>query len=199
MMKVVSLFSGCGGTDLGFKLAGHEIVFANDFDAIACKTYSKNFPETKIVCEDIKKVTNFPKADILVGCYPCQGFSLAGKRNPNDDRNMLYLDFARALRQVKPKFFVAENVKGMLTIAKSTIFKNMLKLFRQCGYKVKYNPDKYDNRMVRDYIWNHQDELMGKIVKVRYTDENVNEKGELDLRLCRLIEFRDDKSEPSYN
>ena len=137
-MKVVSLFSGCGGTDLGFKLAGHEIVFANDFDAIACKTYSKNFPETKIVCEDIKKVTNFPKADILVGCYPCQGFSLAGKRNPNDDRNMLYLDFARALRQVKPKFFVAENVKGMLTIAKSTIFKNMLKLFRQCGYKVKY-------------------------------------------------------------
>ena len=68
-----------------------------------------------------------------------------------------------------------------------------------CGYKVKYNPEKHDNRMVRDYIWNHQDELMGKIVKVRYTDENVNEKGELDLRLCRLIEYRDDKIVPSYN
>lgn len=68
-----------------------------------------------------------------------------------------------------------------------------------CGYKVKYDPEKYDNRMVRDYIWTHQEELMGKIIKVRYTDEYVNEKGELDLRLCRLIEFRDDKTEPSYN
>ena len=68
-----------------------------------------------------------------------------------------------------------------------------------CGYKVKYNSEKYDDRMVRDYIWTHQDEILGKIVKVRYTDETTNDKGGVDLRLCRLIEYRDDKTEPSYN
>ena len=68
-----------------------------------------------------------------------------------------------------------------------------------CSYKVKYNSEKYDDRMVRDYIWNHQDEILGKIVKVRYTDETTNDKGGIDLRLCRLIEYRDDKTEPSYN
>jgi DNA (cytosine-5)-methyltransferase 1 len=137
-MKVVSLFTGCGGTDLGFKLAGHDIIYANDIDGNACKTYKKNFPGVTIVHEDIINVKQFPEADILVGCYPCQGFSIAGKRNPKDERNLLYLHFARALRQTKPKFFVAENVKGMLTLANSKLFKNMLKLFRRCGYKVKY-------------------------------------------------------------
>ena len=137
-MKVVSLFTGCGGTDLGFKLAGHEIIYANDIDSVACKTYAKNFPETVITNQDIRTIKQFPEADILVGCYPCQGFSIAGNRNPKDERNMLYLHFARALRQTKPKFFVAENVKGMLTLANSKLFKNMLKWFRHCGYKVQY-------------------------------------------------------------
>ena len=67
------------------------------------------------------------------------------------------------------------------------------------GYKTNYNPEKYDNRMVRDYIWNNQDELLGKIVKIRFMEESTNAEGGLDLRLCRLIEYRDDKTEPSYN
>ena len=67
------------------------------------------------------------------------------------------------------------------------------------GYKTKYNSEKYDDRLVRDYIWNNQDEIMGKIVRVKYMDESVNENGNIDLRLCRLISYRDDKNEPSYN
>ena len=137
-MKVVSLFTGCGGTDLGFILAGHEIIYSNDIDKIACETYKRNFPRIKNECSDIKNIKTFPKADILVGCYPCQGFSIAGNGNPYDERNMLYLEFARALKQIKPKFFVAENVKGMVNITNSKIFKNMLKRYRACGYKVKF-------------------------------------------------------------
>ena len=67
------------------------------------------------------------------------------------------------------------------------------------GYKTKYNSEKYDDRLVRDYIWNNQDEIVGKIVRVKYMDESINENGNIDLRLCRLISYRDDKSEPSYN
>jgi DNA (cytosine-5)-methyltransferase 1 len=137
-MNVVSLFAGCGGIDLGFNIVGHKVIFANDISKVACDTYKRNFPDTEVVCGDIREINKFPKAEILVGCYPCQGFSLAGNRNPNDQRNMLYLEFARALKQVKPKFFVAENVKGMLSLANSRIFKNMLKLYRRCGYNVKY-------------------------------------------------------------
>lgn len=67
------------------------------------------------------------------------------------------------------------------------------------GYKVKYNSDKYDDRLVRDYIWNHQNELLGKIVRVKYMDETTNDHGGIDLRMCRLVAFRDDKTEESYN
>lgn len=67
------------------------------------------------------------------------------------------------------------------------------------GYKTKFNPEKYDNRLVRDYIWNNQDEIKGKIVRVKYMDESITESGDLDLRLCRLVCYRDDKTEPSYN
>ena len=137
-MKVVSLFAGCGGADLGFLLAGHKIIYANDIDENACKTYKLNFPDANVVVGDIRKIREFPNGDILIGCYPCQGFSCAGKRDPKDERNMLYLEFARALRLVNPKFFVVENVKGMLSLSSQKIFKNMLKLYRRCGYKVKY-------------------------------------------------------------
>ena len=129
-MKVVSLFSGCGGTDLGFILAGHEVVYANELNKLACETYKKNFPQVKVVNDNIRNIKKFPRADILVGCYPCQGFSIAGKRDPNDKRNTLYLEFARALRIIQPKFFVTENVKGVINKRNVRIFQNMLRLFR---------------------------------------------------------------------
>lgn len=132
-MEVVSLFSGCGGTDLGFEEAGHQIIWSNDSDQSACKTYELNFgfsPNRG----DIKGQKEFPKAQLLVGCYPCQGFSFYGKRDARDPRNYLYLEFIRALKQVKPKYFVTENVKGLMYGYGATIYKAMIKEFRRVGY-----------------------------------------------------------------
>jgi len=134
-MDVVSIFSGCGGFDLGFKKAGYDIIFANDIDFRACETYQENFgitPKTG----DIRKVPAFPKADVLIGCYPCQGFSLYGKRNMYDERNFLFLEFSRALKQVNPKFFVTENVKGLLFKYGKEMMRRMLIAFSKRGYNV---------------------------------------------------------------
>lgn len=134
-MDVVSLFSGCGGTDLGFLNAGHDLVWSNDIDRWACSSYELNLG-LKPVTGDITKISNFPATDILVGCYPCQGFSIYGTRRKNDSRNFLYLQFIRALRQTKPKFFLTENVKGLLFGYGQTIFKDMLKKFKSNNYEV---------------------------------------------------------------
>ena len=136
-MDVASLFSGCGGTDLGFEKAGCELIWANDFAKWPVETYSKNFG-FNATHADVTTVLKFPRADILVGCYPCQGFSQYGKKNPNDSRNYLYLQFARALKQSKPKYFVAENVKGLLFSYAKPIFNDMLKRFSQKGYCVHW-------------------------------------------------------------
>ncbi len=124
-MKVVSLFSGCGGTDIGLIKAGHEIVFANDFNKWACKTYEENIGN--IVCCNIEKIKTFPNADVLVGCCPCQGFSVARRKGTDDPRNYLYLQFARALSIIKPRYFITENVKGLLSARAKRYAKNFRK------------------------------------------------------------------------
>jgi site-specific DNA-cytosine methylase len=109
---IVSLFAGAGGLDLGLKEAGHRIIWANDSDKDSCDTYSRNIGE-HIHCEDIKKVGSelIPDADLIVGGFPCQGFSVANRfRSADDKRNELYLEFLRILKAKKPKWFVAENV-----------------------------------------------------------------------------------------
>ena len=116
-MKVVSLFSGAGGLDLGFKMAGHEIVWANDLYSDAVETYRKNLGD-HIVLEDISKINtdDIPACDIVIGGFPCQGFSVANtKRHEGDERNALYKQLIRVIAAKKPKFFVAENVKGLLS------------------------------------------------------------------------------------
>lgn len=137
-MEVVSLFSGCGGSDLGFQMAGCEIIFANDSSVKACETYEENFDIKPLNC-DIKKIEKFPKADILIGCYPCQGFSLYGKRNMEDSRNFLFLEFSRALKQVDPDCFIAENVKGLLFKYGREMLRRMLIAFSKRGYNVSWN------------------------------------------------------------
>lgn len=134
-MEVVSLFSGCGGIDLGFEKAGCQVIWANDISPNACETYSHNFGFNPIF-GDIRRVKEFPKCDALVGCYPCQGFSVYGNRNPDDPRNYLYKEFVRALHQTKPKYFVAENVKGLLFGYGLNIFKEMLRRYKREGYDV---------------------------------------------------------------
>lgn len=136
-MDVVSLFSGCGGTDLGFLNAGHDLVWSNDIDKWACTSYEANLGIAPKI-GDISKISSFPYAEILVGCYPCQGFSIYGTREYKDSRNFLYLHFLRALRKTKPKFFMTENVKGLLFGYGQDILKDMILKFKGTGYQIQW-------------------------------------------------------------
>lgn len=139
-MRVVSLFSGAGGLDLGFIKAGHQILWANDLYTDAVKTYQKNIGN-HIVCEDISKIStsDIPDCDIVIGGFPCQGFSVANtKRHVDDERNVLYKQLLRVIRDKNPKFFLAENVKGILSIGKGQVFQMILEDFKSIGYNVQY-------------------------------------------------------------
>lgn len=137
--SVVSLFSGAGGLDTGLKFAGFNVIWASEIDNDACETYTANHPETYVERGDIRKVKYFPKADLVIGGYPCQGFSLAGNRLITDERNYLYREFVRCLRQSIPKFFIAENVKGLLTMAGGQIIDAMIQDFKNEGYNVTHH------------------------------------------------------------
>ena len=136
-MKVVSLFSGAGGLDLGLIKAGHRVVWANDIDANAVETYRRNIGGY-IVCADIKDVNmrDIPDgADVVVGGFPCQGFSQANLlRDVDDERNVLYLFFRKVIAAKKPKFFIAENVKGILSLGGGSAIKKILADFKKAGY-----------------------------------------------------------------
>jgi len=138
-IKVVSLFSGCGGFDLGFIQTNHyEVIWANDILKDACETYRNNIGN-HIVCADINEVdkTTIPKADVLVGGPPCQSFSLVGKRDPNDKRSGLVWSYLEVLEQVEPKFFILENVTGLLSAKNpdgSKVLDDLVKAFEKLGY-----------------------------------------------------------------
>jgi DNA-methyltransferase (dcm) len=139
-MKVVSLFSGAGGLDLGFVMAGHQIIWANDLYEDAVETYRHNIGD-HIVCEDIARIdaSEIPDCDIVIGGFPCQGFSVANtKRHEDDERNELYKQLIRIIIEKRPKFFLAENVKGITNLAKGKVFEMILNDFQSLGYKVKH-------------------------------------------------------------
>lgn len=139
-MKVVSLFSGAGGLDLGFRLAGHQVVWANDLFEDAVCTYRLNQGD-HIVLQNIYDVPSeaIPDADIIIGGFPCQGFSVANTgRHEDDERNKLYLEMIRVIHDKRPRYFLAENVKGILSLAKGQVFQNILGDFRSLGYDVQY-------------------------------------------------------------
>ncbi|HBT3146230.1 TPA: DNA (cytosine-5-)-methyltransferase [Klebsiella aerogenes] len=137
MPTVVSLFSGCGGSDAGVLRAGFEVLMANDILPYARDVYLANHPETDYVLGDVSSIESFPSADLLVGCYPCQGFSQGGVRKADRKINTLYLEFARALRIVKPKAFIVENVSGMVRSNFEHLLKDQFKVFEEAGYRVK--------------------------------------------------------------
>lgn len=139
-MRIVSLFSGAGGLDLGFVQAGHNIVWANDLYDDAVETYRYNIGQ-HIVNEDITKInsTDIPDCDMVIGGFPCQGFSIANlKRHTGDSRNTLYKELLRVITDKKPKYFLAENVKGILSLDKGAVFSMILKDFFEAGYNVSY-------------------------------------------------------------
>lgn len=153
-MKVVSLFAGCGGLDLGLIRAGHEIVLANDFDKNCKLTYDANFNH-KMLLKDIKllKGSELPQFDILTGGFPCQGFSVANLyRHEKDERNELYLQIVRLLEETQPKYFLAENVPGILSIGNGEVVKQIMKEFSEIGLK-----DGYLGYEVHKYLLNAAD------------------------------------------
>lgn len=137
--RVVSLFSGAGGMDLGFEKAGFDIVWANDFFKEAVESYKKNVSKN-VVYGDITKIdsSEIPDdIDLVIGGFPCQGFSVANtKRSMKDERNFLYKEMLRVIKDKNPKFFVAENVKGLLSMEKGKVFEMIKKDFESLGYKV---------------------------------------------------------------
>ena len=145
--KAISLFCGAGGCSLGFKQAGYSILFANDKDSTAVETYKKNFPETMCSNEDIDNL-DFEKVlekigvkageiDILIGGPPCQGFSTAGSRFWDDPRNHLLKSYIMALRVIQPKWFLMENVEGLLTSNKGIYIYEASKAFIELGYFIR--------------------------------------------------------------
>jgi DNA (cytosine-5)-methyltransferase 1 len=144
--KVVDLFCGAGGLSTGFRMAGFEVILGIDHIPVFCETFEKN--DHKSICGDIREITikqinnavENQKVDIVVGGPPCQGFSMAGRRDPKDPRNSLFMEFVRIVDGLKPKFFVMENVPGILTMktANGELVKDIiLREYEKIGYKVE--------------------------------------------------------------
>ena len=143
-MQLISLFSGCGGLDLGFERAGFDIPVANEFDKTIWETFKVNHPKTKLIEGDVRQITREDmdpyiegEIDGIIGGPPCQSWSEAGSLKGIDDaRGQLFFDYIRILTEFKPKFFLAENVSGMLANRHSDAVQNILKLFDEAGYDV---------------------------------------------------------------
>jgi len=151
-MKVISLFSGAGGLDIGFKQAGFEIIAAVESDPACCNTLRKNSPDLMVFEEDISKIKGKDilkaiglkrsEVALVIGGPPCQSFSLAGKRmGLNDERGSMILEFSRLVHEILPEAFVMENVKGMLNWEKGRAIKTVLDEF--------YKPVRYMNKKYR--------------------------------------------------
>ena len=138
-MQLISLFSGAGGLDLGFEKAGYNIALANEYDKTIWDTYEKNH-SAPLIKGDIRNIkeSDFPDfIDGIIGGPPCQSWSEAGaQRGINDSRGQLFFEYIRILKNKQPKFFLAENVSGMLADKHSEDVKNIISLFNQCGYDV---------------------------------------------------------------
>ena len=150
MYQVVSLFCGCGGADQGcigdfefnsthYGKLPYDVIYATDIDQKAIDSYSLNFKGGEIVCGDICEIHEdcIPDCDIVLGGFPCQSFSTVNPtKDPFDDRANLYKQMVRVIAAKKPKAFIAENVKGFMTLHKGMIFKTVVAAFEAIGYKV---------------------------------------------------------------
>lgn len=141
-IKIISLFTGAGGLDLGFEKAGFQVTWANEFDKSIWETFEHNFPHTHL---DKRSIVNVPSSDVpdsfgIVGGPPCQSWSEAGAgRGINDNRGKLFFEYIRILKEKEPLFFLAENVSGILSLRHKEAFKSILKEFKSLNYNVTYH------------------------------------------------------------
>lgn len=161
-MNLISLFSGAGGLDLGFHRAGFTTIIANEYDKKICPTYRANFPNVRLIEGDIRNVTSIDLAinepiHGIIGGPPCQSWSEAGSlRGIDDARGQLFYEYIRILREVRPLFFVAENVSGMMTQRHSNAVQGFMRLFDESGYYVSIkmlNANDYDVAEDRDRVF----------------------------------------------
>lgn len=143
-LTAISLFSGAGGMDVGFKRAGFKVLAANEMDAFACKTYRANHPESELfegdVNQYIEQLGAFRGVDVVFGGPPCQGFSVAGKMDLDDPRSQLVFSFVRVVKAVRPQAFIMENVKALASLEKfQKIREELFRHFSQLGYSVSMN------------------------------------------------------------
>ena len=140
-MKVLDLFSGCGGLSCGFADQGFEIIAGLDHWDDALLTFSRNHPNSDAIKADLAKSMDWrglfsTEVDVIVGGPPCQGFSISGKRDPDDDRNSLYQAFVEAVRELAPLFFVMENVPNLQSMRKGAFAEAIRQDFEELGYDV---------------------------------------------------------------
>lgn len=141
-MKLVSFFSGCGGLDLGFEQAGFEVIWANEYDPSIHKTYCFNHRETYLCGKDIRKleVSEIPDCDGFIGGPPCQSWSTGGKmRGLDDSRGRVFLDYIKLIKGKRPKFFLIENVAGIISDHHFVTFHSFISTLSEAGYKVQYS------------------------------------------------------------
>lgn len=147
-MNLIDLFAGCGGLSLGFEMAGFNIPVAIEKDDWASETYKRNHPTTKVITDDITRILDLSSIlpdgittiDGIIGGPPCQGFSLSGNRDKNDPRNSLFMEFVRFVKYFKPRFFVMENVTGILSMKTKNgdKVKDLIKAeFTSAGYNLE--------------------------------------------------------------
>lgn len=144
---IISTFAGCGGSSLGYQMAGFKELLAVEWDQNAVDTFRLNFPDVPVYHGDIAKLTGAEcmrlagiekgNLDVLDGSPPCQGFSTAGKRKFDDPRNSLFREYARLLSELQPQVFVMENVTGMVKGCMKQAYLTIIKTLRECGYKAK--------------------------------------------------------------
>lgn len=143
MRRVVSIFCGCGGLDWGFKQSGFELLYACDNDVAAVDAYTRNVDKNAFVRDAQSElfhsdINNLDACELVLGGFPCQGFSKAGPKQEADDRNSLYLEMKRVVNRLRPKIFIAENVDGLSQNYRGDYLKRIMSDFRQIGYEVEY-------------------------------------------------------------
>ncbi len=202
MIKVTasSFFAGIGGTCIGFEQAGVKVIWANEKDENACKTYKENRKNTELVQKDIKELSmsEIPSTQILIAGFPCQAFSIAGKRGGfNDERGLLFFDLLKIIKTKKSDVVFLENVKNLENHNKGKTLKIIINKLKEIGYHVKYkvlNTMEYGNvPQNRERIY-----IVGFLDEQSYSKFEFPKKQKLNKKIKDIINFSEKKEEAFY-